>query len=55
MMTIAADPKHLGAPIGITAVLHTWGSAIFVEYSAGAKKNRWLTSTNARMGLVPGG
>ena len=23
MMTIAADPKHLGARIGITAVLHT--------------------------------
>ena len=28
MMTIAADPKHLGANIGITAVLHTWGSAM---------------------------
>ena len=25
---IAADPKHLGARIGITAVLHTWGSAL---------------------------
>ena len=28
MVTIAADPKHLGARIGITAVLHTWGSAM---------------------------
>ena len=28
MVTIAADPKHLGAKIGITAVLHTWGSAM---------------------------
>jgi hypothetical protein len=28
VMTIAADPKHLGASVGITAVLHTWGSAI---------------------------
>ena len=28
MMAIAADPKHLGARIGITAVLHTWGSAM---------------------------
>lgn len=28
MMTIAADPRHLGARIGITAVLHTWGSAL---------------------------
>jgi hypothetical protein len=28
MMTIAADPKHLGARIGMTAVLHSWGSAL---------------------------
>ena len=28
MLTIAANPKHLGARIGITAVLHTWGSAM---------------------------
>jgi len=28
MLTIAADPKHLGARVGITAVLHTWGSAM---------------------------
>ena len=27
-LTIATDPKHLGARIGITAVLHTWGSAL---------------------------
>jgi Putative transposase len=28
MVTIAADPKHLGARVGITSVLHTWGSAL---------------------------
>jgi hypothetical protein len=28
MTTIAADPEHLGARIGITSVLHTWGSAL---------------------------
>src|SRR5262245_21167707 len=28
ILTIAADPQHLGAKIGITAVLHTWGSAM---------------------------
>src|ERR1700685_298752 len=28
MVAIAADPKHLGARIGITAVLHTWGSTL---------------------------
>jgi hypothetical protein len=28
LRTIARDPKHLGAAIGLTAVLHTWGSAL---------------------------
>jgi hypothetical protein len=28
LRTIARDPKHLGAEIGLTAVLHTWGSAL---------------------------
>lgn len=27
-ITIAADPKHLGARIGMTSVLHSWGSAM---------------------------
>src|SRR3979490_261349 len=28
LATIAADKKHLGARVGITSVLHTWGSAL---------------------------
>jgi Putative transposase/Transposase zinc-binding domain len=28
LITIAADPEHLGARIGILSVLHTWGSAL---------------------------
>jgi len=28
LLTIAADPQRLGARLGITAVLHTWGSAL---------------------------
>jgi hypothetical protein len=28
LTTVAADPKHLGARIGLTAVLHSWGSAL---------------------------
>jgi hypothetical protein len=28
LIAIATDPKHLGARIGLTAVLHTWGSAL---------------------------
>ncbi|WP_255358094.1 transposase [Pseudorhodoferax sp. Leaf267] len=41
LLTIAADPKHLGARIGATLVLHTWGSA--------------LTHHPHVHGLVPGG
>src|SRR5205823_4035856 len=28
LVTIAADPKHLGARVGVTSVLHSWGSAL---------------------------
>jgi Putative transposase/Transposase zinc-binding domain len=28
LITIAADPRHLGARIGVLSVLHTWGSAL---------------------------
>ena len=28
LLTIGKDPKHLGARLGVTAVLHTWGSAL---------------------------
>jgi hypothetical protein len=28
LTTIAADPKHPGARVGITSVLHSWGSAL---------------------------
>jgi putative transposase len=28
LTTIAADPKHLGADIGLTAVLHSWGQSL---------------------------
>ncbi len=41
LLTIAADPKHLGARIGVTFVLHTWGSA--------------LTHHPHVHGIVPGG
>jgi hypothetical protein len=35
LLAIAADPKHLGAKIGMTAVLHTWGSAMTHHPSRG--------------------
>lgn len=36
LRTLAADPKHLGARIGFTTVLHTWGS---LDSSAGSSWN----------------
>lgn len=55
MLTIAADPKHLGARIGITAVLHTWGSAMMhhphvhmiVPGGGVAPDGRWVSSRPA--------
>jgi hypothetical protein len=41
LLRIGADPKHLGARIGVTLVLHTWGSA--------------LTHHPHVHGIVPGG
>src|SRR5499426_4792940 len=43
-LTIAADSKHLGARIGITAVLHTWGSAA----PAPVRERRVCTAPSAR-------
>src|SRR5580658_6124561 len=31
LRTIAADPKHLGAEIGLVAVLHTWGQNLHYQ------------------------
>ncbi len=28
VLTLADDPKHLGARVGMTSILHTWGSAL---------------------------
>src|SRR5258708_11061923 len=53
MTAIAADPKHLGARIGITSVLHTWGSALTHHPHAhmivpgggiAADGSRWISS-----------
>jgi hypothetical protein len=32
-LTIAADPRHVGARIGIIAVLHTWGAAVTTTHT----------------------
>ncbi len=54
VIKIAADPKHLGAQVGITSVLHTWGSAMTHHAHVhmivpggglsadGADQNKWI-------------
>ena len=51
LLTIAADPKYLGAKVGITAVLHTWGSSlvhhphihcIVTGGGLAPRRNRWI-------------
>jgi Putative transposase len=50
LLTIAADPKYLGARIGATAVLHSWGSAMthhphvhmIVPGGGIARRTRWV-------------
>ena len=53
VIRIAVDPKHLGARVGITSVLHTWGSAmthhphvhmIVPGGGLSADGTRWITS-----------
>jgi len=31
LLTIASDPKHLGAQIGVIAILHTWGQNLLLH------------------------
>src|SRR6516165_10837489 len=63
-LTIAADPRHLGARIGITAVLHTWGSALthhphvhMIVPSGGLSEDggRWISSRHQTLLLRGGG
>ena len=51
LITIAADPKHLGARIGLTAVLHTWGSALIpiMRLNRGVERLRDLARGPGRL------
>ena len=57
LTTIAADPKHLGARIGLIAVLHTWGSAlthhphVHVHRSGRRPLARWLALDRLQAGF----
>jgi hypothetical protein len=65
LTTIAADPKHLGARVGITSVLHSWGSALthhphvhMIVPGGGISLDgkRWVTCRRgyARRSAIPG-
>lgn len=49
VMTIAADPKRMGANVGLTSVLHTWGAASCCKHAFGVATHH----PNIHM-IVPG-
>jgi hypothetical protein len=62
LLTVAADPKRLGAKIGFTSVLHTWGSAmthhphvhmIVPGGGISADGSRWIASSQDYLLPVP--
>ena len=61
LTTIAADPKHLGARIGVIAVLHTWGQTLdhhphVALHRAGRRHlARWQPLGLMPAGLLPAG
>jgi hypothetical protein len=54
LTTIAADPRHLGARVGVTSVLHSWGSAMthhpHVHMICRAAASRSMASAGWRAG-----
>ncbi len=61
LRTIAADPKHLGAQVGVTLVLHTWGSALTHHphvhgiVPGGGPRRRRRALGRLQAGLLPAG
>jgi len=53
--TIAADPKHLGAQVGVTLVLHTWGSALTPPPCAWHCSGRWVVIGRSTLGFLQPG
>ena len=50
ILTLAFDPKWLGAKVGITSILHTWGSTMefhphihSIVTGGGLKNNQWIS------------
>ena len=43
LLTIAADPHHLGATIGFFSILHTWGQKSLVPSTCALRRHRRRT------------
>lgn len=53
ILELADDPKWLGAKVGITSILHTWGQTLefhphihSIVTGGGIKNNRWIETEN---------
>jgi hypothetical protein len=55
LRTTAADPKHLGAEIGLIAVLHTWGQTPALHRAGGWPLSRCNAMDCMSTGLLPTG
>ena len=51
ILKLADDPKWLGAKVGITSILHTWGQTMefhphihSIVTGGGLKNNKWISS-----------
>ena len=55
LRTIAADPRHLGAEIGLIAVLHSWGQNLHLSSARPLHRaGRWRLASTARAGSPAG-
>jgi len=50
MLTSAADHRHLGAGIGLTAVLRSWGSAL--KHHTARRRRPWICCRGGRGGCM---
>ena len=60
ILELAKDPKWLGAKVGITSILHTWGQTISfhphihsIVTGGGISNNKWIQSKKEYLNTFP--
>lgn len=55
LLRIARDTRHLGAAIGFTAILHTWGQTLMHHPHVHCRTRRWTLPGWETLGWCPSG